>query len=311
MSDSTLGGSRRFTSPTLPIHQQPATQMLHLVGKILIATWLLMAVGSATRVMNAGLACPDWPLCYGQAIPLRQMNLQVFLEWFHRLDAGLIGFSTLLLCIRSWQWRKNLPKWLPIAATTSLLLVFTQALLGGLTVTELLRFDIVTAHLGTALLFFSSLLMIGVGLWPVNITPVHRTLPITGFVAAIAVYLQSLLGAIVGSRWALHQCLDNSQLCAVMNSHLLGVIPATVSIVVLLLLLWRSPAIDPILCWLGWAVGGLLTLQMGLGLSTFYLHLQFALLTVSHQAIGALLLGTLVVFTGLAAKPNLAQFFKS
>jgi heme a synthase len=311
MSDSTLGGSRRFTRTTLPIYQQPATQILHLVGKILIATWLLMAVGSATRVMNAGLACPDWPLCYGQAIPLRQMNLQVFLEWFHRLDAGLIGLSTLWLCIKSWQWRKHLPKWLPIAATVSLLLIFTQAMLGGLTVTELLRFDIVTAHLGTALLFFSSLLMIGVGLWPVNMTPVHRAIPITSLVAAIAVYLQSLLGAIVGSRWALHQCLDNSQLCTVMNSHLLGVIPATVSIVVLLLLLWRSPAIDLRLRWWGWAIGGLLMLQIGLGLSTFYLHLQVAPLTVSHQAIGALLLGTLVVFTGLAAKPQLAQFFKS
>ncbi len=311
MSDSTLGGLRRFTSASLPIHQQPATQILHLVGKILIATWLLMAVGSATRVMNAGLACPDWPLCYGQAIPLRQMNLQVFLEWFHRLDAGLIGCSTLWLCIKSWQWRQHLPKWLPIAATVSLLLIFTQAMLGGLTVTELLRFDIVTAHLGTALLFFSSLLIIGVGLWPVDMMPVPRMLPITSCVAAIAVYLQSLLGAVVGSRWALHQCLDNSQLCTVMNSHLLGVMPTTVSIALLLLLLWRSPAIDPILRWLGWAVGGLLILQMGLGLATFYLHLQVAPLTVSHQAIGALLLGTLVVFSGLAAKTNLVQFFKS
>ena len=49
------------------------------VWKIAIATLLLMAVGSATRVMNAGLACPDWPLCYGQLVPTKQMNLQVFL----------------------------------------------------------------------------------------------------------------------------------------------------------------------------------------------------------------------------------------
>ena len=34
--------------------------------------------------MNAGLACPDWPLCYGQLVPTQQMNLQVFLEWFHQ-----------------------------------------------------------------------------------------------------------------------------------------------------------------------------------------------------------------------------------
>ncbi len=311
MSDSTFSGWRSITSKTSTNRQQPAAGILRLIWKIILATWLLMAVGSATRVMNAGLACPDWPLCYGQAIPLQQMNLQVFLEWFHRLDAGLIAGSTLWLCLRSWQWRRSLPQWLPIASTISLLLIFTQALLGGFTVTELLRFDIVTAHLGTALLFFSSLLMIWVGMWPVAIAPVRNALPVTSLVAAIAIYGQSLLGAVVGSRWALHQCFDNSQLCAVMNSHLLGVIPATVSILLFLFLLWRSPAINPLLHWLGWAVGGLLILQIGLGLSTFYLHLQVAPLTVSHQAIGSLLLGTLVVFTGLAAKSNLVKFSRS
>ena len=94
-----------------------------LVWKIAIATLLLMAVGSATRVMNAGLACPDWPLCYGQLIPSRQMNLQVFLEWFHRLDAALIGLSTLTLVITTWWQRSSLPKWLPWAATFALGLI--------------------------------------------------------------------------------------------------------------------------------------------------------------------------------------------
>ncbi|MEP0886154.1 heme A synthase, partial [Trichocoleus sp. ST-U3] len=40
---------------------QPKERIRRLVWKIAIATLLLMAVGSATRVMNAGLACPDWP----------------------------------------------------------------------------------------------------------------------------------------------------------------------------------------------------------------------------------------------------------
>jgi heme a synthase len=312
MSDSTFSSLRYIAIATFTNRQQPAVQIARLVAKIVLATWLLMAVGSATRVMNAGLACPDWPLCYGQAIPLQQMNLQVFLEWFHRLDAGLIGCSTLWLVVRSWQWRKDLPAWFPIASSISLLLIFTQALLGGLTVTELLRFDIVTAHLGTALLFFASLLVIYTGLWPGRIAPVRNSLLGAGVVAAIAIYGQSLLGAVVGSRWALHQCLNNSQLCAVMNSHLLGVIPATVSILVFLFLLWRHhQSIDPGLRWLGWSVAGWLVLQIGLGLATFYLQLQAAPLTVAHQAIGALLFGNLVLFTGLAAKSRLVEFSRS
>ncbi len=126
--------------------------------KIAIATWLLMAVGSATRVMNAGLACPDWPLCYGQLIPAAQMNLQVFLEWFHRLDAAAIGLSAIALLGLSLFYRSRLPKWLPIASAGAVFLIVFQGVLGGLTVTQLLRFDIVTAHLGTALLFFGALL---------------------------------------------------------------------------------------------------------------------------------------------------------
>jgi cytochrome c oxidase assembly protein subunit 15 len=157
------------------------------------------------------------------------------------------------------------------------------------------------------LLFFASLLGISVGLWPGQIAPVRPSLTIGSLVAAIAIYLQSLLGALVGSRWALHQCFGNQQLCTVMNSHLLGVIPATLSVLVFLVLLWRNAVRDPLLRNLGWAVGGLLLLQISLGIATFYLHLQVATLTVSHQAIGALLLGALVLFTGFSAKSNLAS----
>jgi cytochrome c oxidase assembly protein subunit 15 len=48
--------------------------------------------------------------------------------------------------------------------------------------------------------------------------------------------------------------------------------------------------------------GGLLILQLLLGVATFRLHLQVEPLTVSHQAIGATLLGTLVVFTVLSIR---------
>ncbi|WP_317134439.1 COX15/CtaA family protein [Leptolyngbya sp. 7M] len=89
----------------------PQTQVRRLIWKIAIATFLLMAIGSATRVMNAGLACPDWPLCYGTLFPGQQMNLQVFLEWFHRLDAALIGVTTIGLVGLTWWHRRVLPAW--------------------------------------------------------------------------------------------------------------------------------------------------------------------------------------------------------
>ena len=283
----------------------PKEVIRRLVWKICIATLILMAIGSATRVMNAGLACPDWPLCYGELVPAKQMNLQVFLEWFHRLDAALIGFSAIALCGLSWWHRQHLPKWLPWASTFALFLIVFQGILGGLTVTELLRFDIVTAHLGTALLFFTTLLIIGTSLIPYQGTGTVGKLPWVGLTAAVCVYLQSLLGAIVGSRWALHQCLSGEQLCDVMYSHIFGVVPPTIATLAVVLISWRTPALHPALRKLANLAGGLLILQLLLGVATFRLHLQVESLTVSHQAIGATLLGTLVVFTVLSLRDGL------
>lgn len=278
----------------------PQERIRRLVWKIAIATLLLMAVGSATRVMNAGLACPDWPLCYGQLVPTQQMNLQVFLEWFHRLDASLIGISTIWLASLSWWYRRSLPNWLPWASTFALGLIVFQGVLGGLTVTQLLRFDIVTAHLGTALLFFITLLVIGMALLPYQATGAVGKLPWIGLTAAILVYLQSILGGLVASRWALHQCFGGFELCIVMNSHIAGVIPATLATLLVVGMAWRTPALNAILRRLANIAASLVVLQVILGVATFRLHLQVETLTVAHQAVGAALLGALVAFTVLA-----------
>ncbi|MHC5857746.1 COX15/CtaA family protein [Nostoc sp.] len=286
--------------------QKPKEMIRRLVWKMCIATLILMAIGSATRVMNAGLACPDWPLCYGELVPAKQMNLQVFLEWFHRLDAALIGVSAIALFGLSWWRRRFLPSWLPWASTFALFLIVFQGILGGLTVTELLRFDIVTAHLGTALLFFTTLLIIGTALIPYQGNGTVGKLPWVGLTAAVLVYLQSILGALVGSRWALHQCLGGSQLCTVMYSHIAGLVPPTVATLAMVFICWRTPALHPALRRLANIAGGLLILQILLGFATFKLHLQVEPLTVSHQAIGATLLGTLVAFTVLSLRDSVS-----
>jgi heme a synthase len=290
------------------------TWMRRLVWKIAIATLLLMAVGSATRVMNAGLACPDWPLCYGQLIPSQQMNLQVFLEWFHRLDAALIGLSTLALVGLSLWFRRSLPNWLPWAAFGSLTLILFQGVLGGLTVTQLLRFDIVTAHLGTALIFFASLIAIALCLMPsANPNPSNQFTPISGkltgigIVATSLVYAQCLIGGLVGSRWAVRQCLNVafSELCNVMNNHLIGVVPATLAILTLVFLTLRSPNLNPIFRKITITAGGLLIIQILLGVATLRLHLQVEPLTVAHHLVGASLFGTLIAFSTLSLRDRL------
>lgn len=277
--------------------QQVKTWIRRLVWKMAIATFLLMAIGSATRVMNAGLACPDWPLCYGQLVPTQQMNLQVFLEWFHRLDAALIGLSAIALVGLSLWFRNVLPSWLPWASSFALFLIVFQGILGGLTVTELLRFDIVTAHLGTALFFFTTLLTIGCCLSDYTSNGTAGKLPWIGLTASILIYAQSLLGGLVASQWALHQCFFQGDMCIVMNSHLIGVVPATLGTLVTVVVAWRTAALHPVLRTFANLALLCVILQIAIGVATFKLHLQAQPLTVTHQAVGAALLGTLVVFT--------------
>jgi heme a synthase len=293
----------------------PLVFIRRLLFTMAIATLFLMALGSATRVMNAGLSCPDWPLCYGKFVPTTEMNLQVFLEWFHRLIATGMGFLTIILTGTTWWFRKSLPKWLPILGGLALVLVLVQGALGALTVTELLRFDIVTSHLGTGLLFFTTLLSGAIALVPAKISGNSRNLAWAALTAAIVVYGQSILGGLVSSQWALHQCLaEYKQLCSVMNNHLIGVLPVSIIILIVVVLAWRS--MNPVLRTLGCSVGVLLLLQVGIGIATYRLQLQVEPLTVAHQVVGATLLGTLVGLTVLAGRgdPNTRQIsvtFKS
>ncbi|MGK7913284.1 MAG: heme A synthase [Synechococcus sp.] len=288
-------------------------------------TFFLMALGSATRVMNAGLSCPDWPLCFGEVIPRDRMTLQVFLEWFHRVIATSVGLGAIALVGSSWGLRKRLPNWLPWASLGALGLVVFQGILGGLTVTELLRFDIVTAHLGTGLLFFSLLLSIGMGLTQLTGSVAKRSsavdrsqadrsstlantgggvvtgyIPWVGTIATVAIYGQSILGALVASQWALHLCFGESELCGVMNAHLIGILPAATATLSVALATWIAPNKTAGLRRLSYLATLLLIAQLVVGTATYRLHLQVEPLTVTHQAIGAALLGTLLCFTLLA-----------
>ena len=291
-------------SPSLNSESRSIAQKRMSTAIFALATAVLglMALGSATRVMNAGLSCPDWPLCYGQVLP-QQMNLQIFLEWFHRLVATSIGLGTLTLLSLSLWFRTRLPQWLPWSLAGALLLVVWQGVLGALTVTELLRFDIVTAHLGTGLLFFISLLTIAASLFPQKLLPSNPGTPFptylwkVGATAAALVYGQSLLGGLVATRWALHQCFGQQQLCNVMNNHLTGVVPTTFAAIGLVILAMRSPTLPKFLRQGVHLIGVILAGQLLLGYGTFRLHLQVAQLTVLHQFVGALLLGSIVLFT--------------
>ena len=130
---------------------------LRLTFAVLILSLITMLLGPWVRAENAGLACPDWPLCKGKIIP--KMDYQIFLEWIHRLGAGLL--SVLFLFWVSYTFKKKeLRKEQSYLVLLAIFLLSLQIALGALTVTELLDTYIVSSHLLNAMLFFNLLLYI-------------------------------------------------------------------------------------------------------------------------------------------------------
>src|SRR5579864_1934414 len=106
-----------------------------------VGIFCLIALGGAVRAMNAGLSCPDWPLCFGRFIPDYQP--QVYFEFIHRVLAGTVSLFALYLDVRVILSRA-IPRSLKLVAAGALLLLIGQIVLGGLTVLLNLQDKIVT-----------------------------------------------------------------------------------------------------------------------------------------------------------------------
>lgn len=284
---------------TVPIQARLVALMAHLV----VALVALVVIGGATRVMQAGLACPDWPLCYGQWLPGGQLNLQVFLEWFHRLDAFIVGVALLVLAGASLLARDRLPGWLPAASLLALLLVALQGGLGALTVTQLLASPLVTAHLATALTLVALLSGMHQALsvqTSSDLMAMAHPVPRWWLVLVVAVLAmvmgQSLLGASLASTWSAQRCLSEGDGCLMLLRHRLGARAAAIAVLTLLPANLAGGSWAAIRGWQRWSAAAaalLVVVQVVLGITTLNLSLNVPAVTIGHQAIAALLVALL------------------
>lgn len=137
---------------------------------VVVITVFLMILGSWVKATGSGLACPDWPKCYGQWFPPfpsaenggidpdavdpadAYTQAQVLYEWGHRLVASILGVPLIAFAAMAWGGRTHHPalRWLPV---TSLVILVIQVGLGGITVIGKNAAPLTTAHLATATLF--------------------------------------------------------------------------------------------------------------------------------------------------------------
>ena len=73
-----------------PLAEARRAQLLARAFTVLIVLTLgLIVLGALVRAHGAGLACPDWPRCFGVWVPV--LDLRIGFEWAHRAMAGSIS----------------------------------------------------------------------------------------------------------------------------------------------------------------------------------------------------------------------------
>src|SRR2546421_10369210 len=122
-------------------------------------TYFLVSLGGTVRVKNAGLSCPDWPLCYGKVFAFP--DIRALLEEAHRYTASIVSALTVILVICALIWARK-ERQVLIPALIAPVLLVVQIVLGGLTVLWKLPPTIIAAHLGTALAIFATVITIAV-----------------------------------------------------------------------------------------------------------------------------------------------------
>lgn len=175
-------------------------------------TYILIVIGAAVRVSDSGMSCPDWPMCYGKVFPFPvsfaetgYTNLQVFLEWVHRLIASLVGFCILAASFMSFKIKDRQT---PIALFSILTLttLASQILLGKITVNlENVNWS-VALHLGNAMIIFGLITcwrrLVAAHDTPVQMFDASLSSKATLWVITVFVFGTMLLGAMVSSSHA-------------------------------------------------------------------------------------------------------------
>ncbi len=204
-----------------------------LVLLFILLAAIVVSLGAFTRLVDAGLGCPDWPGCYGHIMwPESQAEIDVAQQAFpdapvdtdktwpemvHRYFASALGFC--ILCMTVFSWRQRSESHQPVKLITGLLvLVIVQGLFGMWTVTLKLWPQVVTVHLlggfSTLSLLWLLFLRLSHRDWQVKTSLLSLDkaqflrLRLLASKALIVVVLQISLGGWTTSNYAALACID-------------------------------------------------------------------------------------------------------
>ncbi len=259
----------------------------------------LLAWGAFVTSIDAGLAVPDWPSSFDSYDPFNPWPnwwevTPILAEHGHRLAGALVGFLTLILAF--WTWKADDRVWMRRLGFGALALVIFQGLLGGLRVVWV-SLDLAVVHACVAQLFFAllaSMALFTSGKWKDPGAPPELAMKQAGWLAAGAVFVQIILGALLR-----HPGTGIDPLLA--GLHIGWAFVALLMVYLHVRVLASAPALRN----LGRAIMGIVTLQITLGFVAYFVLLDEAgvlqpsnlqvVINSLHLIVGAALFATNVV----------------
>jgi cytochrome c oxidase assembly protein subunit 15 len=115
----------------------------------LVALSVIVLTGAAVRLTDSGLGCPDWPRCYGKALP--PLSTHALIEFSNRAVSGLVGVIAVAVFALAF-FRRPFRRDLAWVALSLPLGVVAQAVLGGFTVREHLAPGFVMGHFALSMI---------------------------------------------------------------------------------------------------------------------------------------------------------------
>jgi cytochrome c oxidase assembly protein subunit 15 len=143
-------GSRETTLKAIPATYNRAHHVFAVFTAC--ATLVVIAAGALVTSNDAGLSVPDWPTSFGYLVKVPHFVGGVRYEWSHRIVAGTL--VTLTLAIAIWTLLVERRRWMRWLAVGAFCTVIAQAILGGLTVLLFQPPAVSTAHATVAQTFF-------------------------------------------------------------------------------------------------------------------------------------------------------------
>lgn len=181
---------------------------------VALTTLVLVGLGGYVRGTNAGLACPDWPLCHNMLFPKLTFGLGdngVGQEVVHRYLALIVSLGVFGLTFLAFKIRKTSKSLFRVFVFLSSLILI-QVVLGALTIFMKLNPFIVTAHLAFGTIILQTLFVVACSKTKnansFSLSHADKNYSVFLYMLSFLVFIQIVLGGFVGSSGASMACTD-------------------------------------------------------------------------------------------------------